>query len=223
MERARLMAWTPTYEIPSSSSLDPADQGPTKPGWHLVTFKNGAVAVLRWSGQAWVWGSLTAPNSPITGFTYLGSTISAIGNNPKWWDAALAKVPAQIAIDLTSQLDHGILMQGEPVLFTVNKPTASGKPTPDAGAGPGITAQGNSGQTGSEAIPAPIIPTPSVPAISDVGNVLAAIWSAITNPSMWLRVGEALGGVVLIFMALKSLTGVSTPSVATVAKAAARA
>lgn len=44
------------------------------------------------------------------------------------------------------------------------------------------------------------------------GQALAGIWSALTTPSNWLRALELAGGAVLVFMALKSLTGVNTPS-----------
>lgn len=47
----------------------------------------------------------------------------------------------------------------------------------------------------------------------------------ITDPKFWIRVGEAIGGVILLYMALKALTGVSASDVpgATAAKTATKA
>jgi hypothetical protein len=43
--------------------------------------------------------------------------------------------------------------------------------------------------------------------------VISQIWTALTKPSNWLRALELVGGAVLVFMALKALTGVNTPSI----------
>jgi len=49
-------------------------------------------------------------------------------------------------------------------------------------------------------------------------QIAEEVWSAITNPSNWLRALEILGAVIAIYMAMRSLTGVD-PAV-TIAKGA---
>jgi hypothetical protein len=68
----------------------------------------------------------------------------------------------------------------------------------------------NSGVTGAIAAP-----------ITDVTGAISSIWGTLTTPATWLRIAEFVGGAVLLFIAIKSLTGVQTPSVGKAAVAAA--
>lgn len=158
---------------------------PNKVGWHLVTFQNGDVAVVRWNGHDFVWGSLHAPASPITGLVWLGSSVSSFD----WanWASAVGSLPGVVSATLIGLVDHGILNNGQPVL--VNNQ--------------GKLAGGTSGQTHSEAVPQNLgfgnvnIPNP----LNALGGVLSG-WA-----DLLVRVLEALVGVALLFLGLQALTG----------------
>lgn len=47
----------------------------------------------------------------------------------------------------------------------------------------------------------------NVPTALETAGVIAAIWTALTNPSHWLRALEILGAVVAIYLGVRSLTG----------------
>jgi hypothetical protein len=59
----------------------------------------------------------------------------------------------------------------------------------------------------------------TVSAGADAVSEVSSIWSALTNPSNWLRGLEILGAVLVVYFALKSLTG--TDPTAVVEKTAA--
>jgi len=48
--------------------------------------------------------------------------------------------------------------------------------------------------------------------LGSAANTLAAIWNFLTTPSKWVRVGEFLGGAILIYLAVKGLAGVGEGS-----------
>jgi hypothetical protein len=63
--------------------------------------------------------------------------------------------------------------------------------------------------------------------IIDAFNQFTKISKLLTDPKFWLRVGEAIAGMILLYMALKALTGTSASDIpgakaaSTAAKAAA--
>lgn len=52
----------------------------------------------------------------------------------------------------------------------------------------------------------------AVSSAASVGTTIAGAFSWLTTPANWLRILEVAGGAVLIYMALKALTGVDTPT-----------
>lgn len=168
----------------------------TKQGWHLVTFQNGATAVVRWNGRNWVWGSLPAPPSPVIGVTYLGSNIQDVVAHGTRFSNAIAGLPSKVSTELISALDHGALgLKGQPVLFD-----SKGDPV-----GP------QSKWTGSEAVPVNVIPSPIDPNVGNQGHLSVPnpldFLSFLGDISFWIRLMEAIVGAVLIFIGLRALTG----------------
>lgn len=52
-----------------------------------------------------------------------------------------------------------------------------------------------------------LIPTPITEAFKDFD----AVAKLLVSPQFWVRVGEAIGGIILLYLALKALTGLSVP------------
>lgn len=165
----------------------PGQSTPTKTGWHLVGFQNGDTAIVRWNGHNWVWGSLTAPDSPVSGFTYLGSTVEDVLSSGRF-SQALDGLPTKISTELISAADHGLFgLKGQPVLF-------------DSNANP----VGNSGTTGSEANPVNVIPSPIDPNVGNSNLSLGSIFGFLGSVQFWKGIGLVLAGAgVLIFAALE--------------------
>lgn len=51
-------------------------------------------------------------------------------------------------------------------------------------------------------------------------NAATALFTALTDVKFWIRVAEAIGGLILVYMALKNLTGVRPPGEAAIKSAA---
>jgi hypothetical protein len=58
-------------------------------------------------------------------------------------------------------------------------------------------------------------------ALAGGAGIAAGIWSWLTTASNWVRIGEYVGGAILIYLAIKGLTGVDTPSISDAVKVAA--
>lgn len=58
---------------------------------------------------------------------------------------------------------------------------------------------------------------------SDTASAIGDIFTWLTTPSNWLKILKFIGGAVLVFLALKELTGAQTPQVVKTAAAAAMA
>jgi hypothetical protein len=171
---------------------------PTKTGWHLVTFLNGDYGAAQWNGSKWNWGSLTPPNSPITGFTWIGNTIQDVNSRTTSSGTSLfAHALAGLynngfttaVRNLTAALDHGNFgLQGQPVLW--NK---------------GGQAVGNTNISGSEATPTNIIPSP-IPATAGNSSLtgLLSAFGVFTTLGFWKGIGLVLAGAaILVFAALE--------------------
>lgn len=69
----------------------------------------------------------------------------------------------------------------------------------------------------SEAVPSNIIPSPNISSpISGIVNIA----ELLTSSAFWIRLGEAIAGIILIAMGLRSLTGSTTTPVSVAASAA---
>ena len=64
-------------------------------------------------------------------------------------------------------------------------------------------------------------PSAAVSAIGDVGSSVGSIATLLTSGQFWLRLGEAIAGVILLVMGLRSLSGTTT-SPMSVARSVAR-
>jgi len=175
--------------MPVSTGGSQPGQGtssPQKVGWHVVSFQNGDVAVVRWNGSQFVWGSLHPPASPITGIDWLGSTLD-FGSTTFWqnWTKAISGLPGVVSATLMAEVDHGILgLQKQPIIVN-NQGHVTG---------------GTSPKTGSEAVASPNFP--SIPNPLDALSGLFSGWA-----DLLVRVLEALVGVALLFLGLQALTG----------------
>ena len=159
---------------------------------------------MRWDGGAWQWGSQTPPNSTVTSMSYLGSNVQGMSLTLPTYASQVGTVWTT----LLSSIDHGWLSQGQPIVVDQNGVTPSDT-SPTA-------------QEGSEAVPSNIIPSPSVSGVQ-LPDIFGGIWEWLTTASNWVRIGEYVGGAVLIYLAIKGLTGVDTPSVSDAVKVAAAA
>ena len=56
----------------------------------------------------------------------------------------------------------------------------------------------------------------------DIANVFRGLYTMLTSPQFWIRLGEGIAGAVLIYEALRSLTG-QGPSTARIVGAPVRA
>jgi hypothetical protein len=167
-----------TYEL--NTNTIPFVNNPVA-GWHLLTFADGTNAVARWNAATnqWVWGSLTAPNSAITGVYWLGSDVTDIASHVStWWDAALTHVSPDVGIALIASLDNGSLSQGQPVIYNTS---SSGQ----------ITNTTNT--PGSEATSSPIIPEPSISTPSIFSSL--AVFGSL---GFWKGIGLVLAGVLIL-------------------------
>lgn len=172
---------------------------PSLTGWHLLTFQNGDTAVARWNGSNFVWGSLTAPASPITGITYLGKTISDVtSGNSIGLGAALAGLPSQLSTAITTAFDAGNLgTKGQPALWN-----SAGQPL------------GNTSVINSEAVPVNVIPSPIPPTAGNSNLGVSNPFALFTSSSFWKGIGLVLAGaVILIFAAIEfgHMANVSVP------------
>lgn len=157
---------------------------PTRKGWHLVTFSNGSAALVRWTGSRWAWGSVKHPKaSTIVGWWFIGATKNDVLATSGRFDQAIADagLSAKTAAELFAEMDVGVTgLKGQPSLVT-----GSGK--------------SETSVSGSEAVSAPIIPTPSISGLS--------IGSLFTNVGLWEGIGLCIGGGVLFILAARQLTG----------------
>jgi hypothetical protein len=72
---------------------------------------------------------------------------------------------------------------------------------------------GNLGLSPGPATPTGIANTvANATGLPSAADAIGSVWTKLTTPATWLRILEFIGGAVLIYMALKSLTGVSGPS-----------
>ena len=161
---------------------------PTKPGWHLVSFRNGDYAVVRWDQGRWSWGGLKPPSSPITGITWLGSTVQGILD---LFPHLSAGFPGIVDNTIAASLDHGNLMRGQPLLIFGKLPGSKQQP----------------GQ-GSEAVPVNVIPSPIDPSAGTGGHIsvpsLSSIFGFLGQLSFWKGIGLVIaGGGILVFAALE--------------------
>lgn len=169
--------------------VDPAlEPRPTKTGWHVLTFANGSYGVVRWTGRAWDWGSLSQPNSNITSIAWVGNSVQGLNSGPQL-SSVLTKLYnsgfAGALRNIIASLDHGSLGQGQPVLWT-----RGGNPV------------GSTSIAGNEADPTNIIPSPIPP---QTGNSsLTGFLSMLTSLSFWKGIGLVLAGAgIVIFAALE--------------------
>jgi hypothetical protein len=157
-------------------------------GWWVVKDTNGAVGLLKGNN----------PGSNATSSVYIGAADTLSGLVVHFSTAistAIAKVgasPTQQSA-LIAQLDSGAAQNGARS-FLFEGPDVK----PGTNAGVSSDAPTN---ISSEAVSAGInVPDP-------VAGVLGGIWTALTNPSNWLRGLEILGAVVAIYLGIRSLTG----------------
>lgn len=176
---------------------------PTKTGWHLVTFKNGDAALVRWTGKHWAWGSVKHPRvSTITGFSYLAphyTDLSSAKGSAELQNA-IRHLPAKQAAELAGLIDIGVTGQkGQPSLVHKTGQTSKASFAPGGDA------------TAINQIPSPISPNASLPSLGSLGGVA-------------VRVLEAVGAVLLLVIGLRVLAGGDAPTVqiAKVARKVAR-
>jgi hypothetical protein len=155
---------------------------PRLAGWHLVTFENGTVALVRWANGKWAWGSTKHPaTSTIVSYSYLGGrTINDVLNHAGDWEHALSSLPPKQQLKLIELIDHGVTgLKGQPAV---------------------VSTTGSTGQSvgGSEAVSANVIPSPSI------SNPLGSIFGIFTTLAFWKGIGLVLAGAaVIVFAALE--------------------
>lgn len=174
-------------------------------GWWMARDTNGAIVLTKGNN----------PGNDAVSSVYIGAADS-IADLETNFSTGLAKALGSVGGNgqqqaaLITEIDHAAGLNSATARIVVQRGIKAGSDSDvtatDAKGNPVSTA------TTSEADSAGI-PTPSI----DPGAELATIWAALSNPSNWLRALELLGGVVLVYLALKSVTGISAPSVPKIA------
>ncbi len=159
----------------------------------------------------------------------------AVANNDLTLAAAAGVIGGPVADAISSLTAYADLTAadatgGAPTAADANSATgATGSPTAgdvNAATGADTTGAATTGTTAADAATAAanIAKLVNVPVASgqagDVAAVLAAIWDFLTTPVNWLRILEFVGGTVLVYMALHSMSGVG-PGATTIVEAAA--
>lgn len=203
----------------ASNLSDPA-------GWYAFKTDKGQVGLVKHGGGAFQLGN----GQQVVSATYLGDATQTMGallssSGPKI-ESALVKLgatPQQMTAFMAEatagaptnpRLGGGVggailnafgvdpIIDGSnPTQFNI--PT-SGNPTASAGTAPVSTALQGNADAG---------PSASVE--------ISGIWSWLTTAANWVRILEFVGGAVLIYLAVKGLTGIDTPTVSDAAKVAA--
>lgn len=176
-------------DAPTTTPL--ANEQPTKSGWHLLRFSDGSAAVVRWDNGSWQWGSQTPPAAGVLSMSYLGTNVQAMSLSLPHYGS---NVGSSVWTTLVSSIDHGFLSNGQPIVVSSNGQVPSSGNNPQS-------------QQGSEAVG-----TSLIPGTSGIVNSLSAIdvsgiWQWLTTPANWVRIGEYVGGAVLIFIAIKGFAG----------------
>ena len=159
--------------------------------WVLGKDKAGTVYLFQPGAAMPNGGTATAKSLGLTQSMVLGPDINSAGVS-MILQSNLAKLKAtstQISA-IVQAIDSGSIMQGG--LF-VGVPVSQkpGQTLPGYGQKP----------SASEAVPAGL----SLP------DVFGQIWQWLTTPSKWLKILEALGGAVLIYLGIKELVGLPSP------------
>lgn len=163
--------------------------GPSAPsnGWWAVRNSDGSVGIVKGStpgAQSLASAYIGAANSINELATKLGTKLSnAIGS---------VGATAGQQTSLISQIDQGAGKNSAATHIFVSTQTTPG--TNNASSNVSTALTGDAADAGVN------LPNP-------VAGVLGGIWTALTNPSNWLRGLEILGAVVAIYLGLRSLTG----------------
>lgn len=160
-----------------------------------MEFLNGDVALVRWTGKHWAWGSLRHPKADtIVSYFYLGPNIHDVGNNPTRFDNALKGLPAKQAGELMALMDVGVTGQkGQPALIT-------------------RTGKGNKGAfaTGGDAVPMGLgANTSTSQQVNKLTGGLLSGFSFLTSLSFWKGIGLVLAGAAILVFAALEFKGMS--------------
>jgi hypothetical protein len=148
--------------------------------------------------------------------TFLGSNIngSKIGHTistvSSFWGAT--KEQWQALID---SIDVGAIFQGS-TSVAAGPSTGPGASSTPAGQKSGLK------PSGSGAVPDTNVDPLANVSVSNPLDAIGDIFTWLTTPANWLKILEAIAGAIAIYLGIKSLAGIDTPSVnvATVAKEA---
>lgn len=180
---------------PGRGRVTSAVTPPTLHGWHLVQFFNGDVALVRWTGTHWAWGSLKHPSpSTIMSYTYLGPNIHDVGNNVTRFDNALKGLPARQAGELMALMDVGVTGQkGQPALVKPSGRTSKGALA-----------------TGGDAVPMGLgTDTSTSQQVNKLTGGLLSGFSFLTSLSFWKGIGLVLAGAAILVFAALEFKGMS--------------
>lgn len=156
-------------------------------GWWAVKNSDGSIGVIKGNNP----GANSVTAVYIGAANNLNDLATKLGTKLSNAIGSIGATPGQ-QTGLISQIDAGAGKNPNADHIFISTHTAPG--TNNATSNVPTTLTGDAAAAGIN------VPDP-------VAGVLGSIWTALTNPSNWLRGLEILGAVVAIYLGLKSLTG----------------
>lgn len=237
---AGTISWFGGPDDPSSGSTTASGAPVTTPGiavynqqtlggWWLVKLPNGVISLVRQTdiGPAPSTGrtfdflysllpflGYSQQNFPTNGSAsgvYIGKAAN-IGALASSYGAGIQRALTQLGAtakqdqSLVAQIDAG---RGKNTSTAVLAVDTSGSKVSAANTSGGAVSTGLTGDAANAGIN---VPNP-LSGLGGIANAISAIWTWLTTPAKWLEILKFAGGVVLVYIAVKSLTGVQTPSV----------
>lgn len=181
----------------------PAVRG-SQNGWYIVTLANGDYGLVRWLNNAWQWTGVTPPKAAVTSAMFAGSSYADIGNHPAQWGHLLSQLPTTIQSAMWGLIDAGPITRGQATLIDASGRSVNG-----------------SGAVGSDATLEQGIPGAN--AFGKIKDPLSELIALLTDPHTWIRFAELIGGIALVLMGLRSLTGTATTPVSVIQSAGKKA
>lgn len=174
-------------QLPPRQNWAQKDLHPTKSGWHLIRYPDDIVAIVRYDGGRWKFGSTQIPTTHPTGMSYLGGNVGAMSVSLPRYIKNLPRLEQEAII---SQIDTGQLGRGQPLVIG-----PAGKLQPGTKHGLG------------SATPANIIPSPS---IHTGGGIFGAIAAAINGIVDFLKFISWIFFPLNLLRAVEFLAGIGT-------------